>query len=75
MKHLGASYPVEGPERQALIAREIANATPLYHPSVMWEQLNDSLWRDVIEQIRIDLFNGNVTPPACGRLRWIRSVT
>lgn len=32
-------------------------------------------WRDVIDQLRIDLFNGNVAHAAGGRLRWIRYVT
>ena len=40
MRNPGASSSVEAAGRLALMGREIANANPLYHPSVMWEQLN-----------------------------------
>jgi putative sugar O-methyltransferase len=59
MKHLGASYPVEGPERLALMAREIANASPLYHPSVMWEQLN-ALNAEQVERLGLSHFKRSV---------------
>jgi hypothetical protein len=51
-----------------------------FRPGRHWQVLRfpmggHPLWQDVIEQIRIDLFNGNVVPAAGGRLRWIRRVT
>ena len=51
-----------------------------FRPGRHWQILRfpigkHPLWRDVIEQLRIDLFNGNVAPAAGGRLRWIRYVT
>ena len=50
-----------------------------FRPGRHWQILRfpigkHPLWRDVIEQLRVDLFNGNVAP-AGGRLRWIRHVT
>lgn len=51
-----------------------------FRPGRHWQILRfpmgkHPLWRDVIEQLRIDLFNGNVAPAGGGRLRWIRYVT
>ena len=51
-----------------------------FRPGRHWQILRfpvgkHPLWRDVVEQLRIDLFNGNVAPTAGGRLRWIRYVT
>ena len=51
-----------------------------FRPGRHWQILRfpvgkHPLWRDVVEQIRIDLFNGNIAPAAGGRLRWIRYVT
>jgi hypothetical protein len=51
-----------------------------FRPGRHWQILRfpvgkHPLWRDVIEQLRIDLFNGDVPPGAGGCLRWIRQVT
>jgi hypothetical protein len=50
-----------------------------FRPSRHWQILRfhvgkHQMWRDVIEQLRIDLFNGKVAPADGGRLRWIRYV-
>lgn len=50
-----------------------------FRPGRHWQILRfpvgkHPLWRDVIEQLRIDLFNGNVVATG-GRVRWIRHVT
>jgi len=50
-----------------------------FRPGRHWQILRfpigrHALWRDVIEQLRVDLFNGNVAPGLGGRLRWIRYV-
>jgi len=51
-----------------------------FRPGPHWQILRfpigrHPLWRDVIEQLRIDLFNGDVAFGAGGQLRWIRYVT
>ena len=50
---------VEGQERLALMAREIANASPLYHPSAMWEQLN-ALNTNQVERLGLSHFKRSV---------------
>jgi len=50
-----------------------------FRPGHHWQILRfpvgkHRMWRHVIEQLRIDLFNGNVASGRGGRLRWIRYV-
>lgn len=59
MSHLDGSSPVDARDRLALMVREIANASPLYHPSVMWEQLN-ALNTEQVERVGLSHFKRTV---------------
>ena len=50
---------VEARERLALMVGEIANASPLYHPSVMWEHLN-ALNTEQVERLGLSHFKRSV---------------
>jgi len=59
MSNPDALSPMEGQERLALMVREIANASPLYQPSIMWEQLN-ALNTDQVERLGLSHFKCSV---------------
>ena len=59
MSDLDRSSSVEAGERLALMVREIANASPLYQPSVMWEHLN-ALNTEQIERLGLRHFKRSV---------------
>ena len=50
-----------------------------FRPGQHWQILRfqvgrHALWRGTVERVRLDLFNGTVTPGARGEVRWVRVV-